>query len=56
MRSAGPPLARREREKGKLNSTGEAMIPNQKQFNEANNNKKSGLRRGPSLDLGGWRS
>jgi len=28
------------------------MIPNQKQFNEANSNKKSGLRGGPSLDLG----
>jgi len=29
----------------------DTMIPNQKQFNEANSNKKSGLRGGPSLDL-----
>jgi hypothetical protein len=28
------------------------MIPNHKHFNEANNEKNSGLRRGPSLDIG----
>ena len=48
--SVGPPLAKEERETQVWDD--DTMIPNQKQFNEANSNKKSGLRGGPSLDLG----